>query len=111
MTTMSIPCSVFLPSSKKCAVKISSKTVTIEIPDANCYQGDEWGRLDEVLTTPGWFSLKRVSLTIEFASFSRSDDDDELLEVASRKLLETRFPRLSATTSVSFDFEVIRVVV
>ena len=69
------PCSVFLPSSKKCAVKISSKNVTIEIPDANCHQGDEWGRLDEVLTTPGWFSLKRVSLTIEFASFSRSDDE------------------------------------
>ena len=37
------------------------ETVTIGIvvvTDANCWRGDEWGRLDEVLTTPGWVSLK-----------------------------------------------------
>ena len=83
------------------------ETVTIRIVDqmpASCRQADDWGRLDEVLTTPGWFSLKRVSLSIELASYR--DDDDEL-EMALRKSPETQFPRLSSSNSVSFDLEVI----
>jgi hypothetical protein len=40
----------------------------------DCRRGDDWGRLDEVLTAPGWFSLKRVSLAIELPSYNRSDD-------------------------------------
>ena len=82
------------------------ETVTIGIlvqTDADCRRGDDWGRLDEVLTAPGWFSLKRVSLAIDVASFSRSDNE---LEVALRKLPETQFLRLSSSNSVSFDFEV-----
>ena len=72
--------------------------------DADCRRGDDWGRLDEVLTAPGWFSLKRVSLVIVVISSCRSNDD---LEVALRNLPETQFPRLSSSNSVSFDFEVI----
>ena len=82
------------------------ETVTIGIlvgTDASCRQGDDWGRLDEVLSTPGWFSLKRVSLAIEIANFFRRDNE---LEVALRKLPETQFTRLSSSNSVSFDFEV-----
>jgi hypothetical protein len=71
--------------------------------DADFRQGDNWGRLDEVLTTPGWFSLKRVSLAIQIARFARSDNN---LEVALRKLPEMQFPRLSTSNSVSFNFEV-----
>ena len=69
------------------------------------YRGDVWSRLDEVLTTPGWFSLKRVSLTIRIASLITSDNELEL-EVALRKLPETQFLRLSSSNSVSFDFAI-----
>ena len=82
------------------------ETVTIDIlvqTDVNCPRGDDWGRLDKALTTSGWSSLKRVSLAIEIASYSRSDDE---LEVALRNLPETQFPRLSSSNSVSFDFNV-----
>jgi hypothetical protein len=79
------------------------ETVTIEVLlgiDANWRRG-EWGRLDEVLTAPGWFSLKRVSLLLEISSYSTID-----LEVALRALPGTQFPRLSSSNSVSFDFKV-----
>ena len=80
------------------------ETITIKIQThANCRRGDDWGRLDEVLTAPGWFSLKRVSLAIKVTIFDRSDDE---LEVALRKLPETHFLRLSSSNSVLFDFEV-----
>jgi hypothetical protein len=85
------------------------ETVTIRVGvDSVCRRGDDWGRLDKVLLTPGWFSLKRVSLAIEIAIHfkrDRNDDDDEL-EKALRELPETQFPRLSSSNSVSFDFEV-----
>ena len=87
------------------------ETITINIMlrslqmDESYRQGDVWSRLDEVLTTPGWFSLKRVSLTI---NFNMSDLDDEVkLEVALRKLAETQFPQLSSSNSVSFNLKVI----
>jgi hypothetical protein len=81
------------------------ETVTIWVRmDARCHPGDDWGtRLDEVLTTPEWFSLKRVSLTIKISSYFWRNDD---LEVALRKLPGTQFPRLSSSNSVSFDFKV-----
>ncbi|KIM42251.1 hypothetical protein M413DRAFT_444688 [Hebeloma cylindrosporum] len=82
------------------------ETVTIGVfirTDKDCRRGDEWGRLDEVLTTPGWFSLKRVSLTINVSSCLRYDNN---LEMALRKLPETQFPRLSTSNSLSFYFEV-----
>ena len=88
------------------------ETVHITIVDrsrTSCRQGDEWGRLDEVLTTPGWFLLKRVSLTIEIAGYLRRYEDGDELEVTLRNLPETHFPRLSLTNSVPFDFEIIRV--
>jgi hypothetical protein len=81
------------------------ETITIEVCRIHerFWRGD-WGRLDEILTTPGWFSLKRVSLTIQFSIYTESGIDNE---VALRKLPETQFPRLSSSNSVSFDFEVI----
>lgn len=71
--------------------------------DADCRQGDEWGRLDEALTTPGWVSLKRVSLAIMIVALGRPVKE---LEVALRKLPETQFPRLLTSNSISFDFKV-----
>jgi len=81
------------------------ESVTIEIMvemDASCSQGDAWGRLDEVLTTPGWFALKRVSLTIRVSRYASGNE----LEMALRRLPETQFPRLSTSNLVSFDFKV-----
>ena len=85
------------------------ETVTIGIyriyARSRFLRGDDWGRLDEVLTTPGWFSLKRVSLTIEIISSTYRDKDLEVAQL--RKLPETQFPLLSSSSnSVSFDFKV-----
>ena len=88
---------------------IETVTISLRVPvrnGASCGKGDDWCRLDEVLTSPGWFSLKRVSLSINISSYGRSDN---LLVVALRKLPETQFPRLSSSNSVSFDFEVIHI--
>ena len=77
------------------------ETIAIRIlimKQASCRQGDDWGRLDEVLTTPGWFSLKWVSLAMKISSSE--------LGMALQKLPETQFPRLSSSNSVSFDFRV-----
>ena len=63
-----------------------------------------WSRLDEVLTTPGWFSLKRVSLALDISRFFNTNNE---LEVALRKLYETQFPRLSSSDTVLFDLVVI----
>ena len=86
------------------------ETVTIIITvqadsDADFYQGDDWGRLDEVLTTPGWFSLKRVTLVIEIQCYDMGVFELPA-ETASRKLHLTQFPRLSLSNSVSFDLKV-----
>ena len=62
--------------------------------------GDDWVRLDEILTSPGWFSLKRVSLVIKL---HRGHSE---LEEPLRKLFETQFPRLSSSNSVSLDIKV-----
>ena len=80
------------------------ETITIVIvvqTYTSCHVGDKWRRIDEVLTTSGWFSLKRVSLAIDISN--RSNDE---LEVALLKLPE-KFPRLSSSNSVSFVFELI----
>ena len=61
--------------------------------------GDGWGRLDEILTSPGWFSLKQVSLAIDIPSYNSGLNELETL----RNLPETQFPRLSASNSVSLD--------
>ena len=84
---------------------IESLTIEIRIelqPHANSSQGDDWSRLDEVLTTPGWFSLRRVSLAIEIISYHWNDELEEPL----RKLPETQITRLSTSNSIAFDFEV-----
>ena len=65
----------------------------------------DWGRLDEVLTTLGWFSLKRVSLTMEIHRYSSGGNDSEW-DLALRNLQMKQFPRLSSSNSVSFDFKV-----
>jgi hypothetical protein len=87
------------------------ETVTIRVlvqTDADCRRGDDWGRLDEVLTTPEWVSLKRVSLAKDIADYSRRDNE---LELALRSLAETQFPRLSSSSSISFDFEVYSILI
>ena len=79
------------------------ETVTIKImveTVANCRRGDDWGRLDQVLTSPGWFSLERVSLAIEISRFLTIDNE---LEMALRIMAETQFPRLSSSNSILFD--------
>ena len=86
------------------------ETVTIEILvrlRAGYRRGDDWGhgRLDEVLTTPGWFSLKRVSMAMTIVTYGKRYEGVEL-EVALGMLPEMQFPRLSSSNSVSFDFEV-----
>ena len=85
---------------------------TIEISVSNIFGhqdlGDdlefEWGGLDEVLTAQGWFSLKRVSLTITIHRVSCSGNLKEMNE-AMRKLVLREFPRLSSSNSVSFNFK------
>ena len=84
------------------------ETVTIGIFDdivANGrLLGGYWGRLDEVLTTPGWFSLlKRVSVAIETPGLHSNGNK---VELSIRRLPETQFLRLSSSNSISFDFEV-----
>ena len=59
--------------------------------------GDDWGRLDKILTSPDWFSLKRVSLAIKNPSYNKRLTELQALQ----KLPETRFPRLLASNSVS----------
>jgi hypothetical protein len=83
---------------------IETVTIGVILMNSMYFPGDNWGRLDEVLTTPGWFSLKRVSLTTQTSNIFTSNKE---LEVAVRKLPETQFPRLSSSNSVSFDFKVI----
>jgi hypothetical protein len=88
----------------RCKNIIESVTIGIlVVADVDCRRGDDWGRLDIVLTAPGWSSLKRVSLSIEIVNFTREGDE---LGMALRKLPETQFPRLSSSNCVSFDFEV-----
>ena len=69
--------------------------------DVNNHGGDDWCRFDEVFTTPGWFSLKRFSLCINYLAANYE------LEEVLRNLPETQFRRLSSSNSVSFDFKVI----
>ena len=79
------------------------ETVIIKImlhADPGYRRGDYFGRLDEVLTKPGWFSLKRVSLAIEIDLLRYNGQP---AEVALRNL---QFPRLSSCNSILFDFEV-----
>lgn len=66
--------------------------------DASCRRGDDWGRLDEVLTSPGWPVLRQVQLYMRLGGSKE-------LEVALRKL---QFPRLSTSNSLKFHFMVLR---
>ena len=80
---------------------IETVTIRIFVPMYTRYHlGDDWDRLDEILTSPGWFSLKRVSLAIEIPRINMGYSE---LEEALPKLSETHFPRLSSSNSVSLD--------
>ena len=81
---------------------IETVTIRILVRTYASYRlvGEDWGRLDEILTSPGWFSLKRVSLAIEIP---RCNSGLSELGEALRKLSETQFPRLSSSNSVSLD--------
>ena len=84
---------------------IETVTIRILVRSYESYRLDEdhWGRLDEILTFPGWSSLKRVSLAIEA---HRYHNGLCLLEEAMRNLPETQFPRLSSSKSISLDIKV-----
>ncbi|KAF8966544.1 hypothetical protein BDZ97DRAFT_2073981 [Flammula alnicola] len=82
--------------------------VNVATDPSDCKRGDEWGRLDTVLTRSGWPALKQISLAIEIGSYY---SDDVELEVALQKLPETQFPRLSSSKSVSFEFKVTSILV
>ena len=79
------------------------ETVTIGILvrtfGCNFKVGEAWGRLDEILTSPEWFSLKRVSLAIEIPGYNSGVYELNAL----RNSPGTRFPRLSSSNSVSLD--------
>jgi hypothetical protein len=72
---------------------IETVTIKVVVGRHTNWHRDNWGRLDEVLTAPGWFSLKRVSLVVE-------------IELHVRELPEMPFPRLSSSNSISFDFKI-----
>ena len=40
-------------------------TIKLYVLSVESFQKAEWDKLDEVLTAPGWFSLKRVSLILK----------------------------------------------
>ena len=74
--------------------------------DARCRRlgGDDWDRFDEVLTTPGWFSLEKVVLVIEVNGYCDRTDE---MELALQELREAQFPRLSSSKTILFHFDVI----
>ena len=83
------------------------ETVTIRILfrsyESYRLEEDHWGRLDEILISPGWFSLKRISLSIKIYSYNSGVSE---LEEAFQKLPEKQFPRLSSSKFVSLDIKV-----
>ena len=83
---------------------IETVTIKVDIDALSRGGGDNWCRLDKVFTTPGWVSLKRVSLAIGIISRLDCRENDELRGLM-RKLPETQFPQLSSSNSISFDFE------
>ena len=82
------------------------ETITIRIlvrmNGSYCQVGEDWGRLDEILTFPGWSSLKRVSLAIEIPVYNSGVYELNAL----RNSPGTRFPRLSSSKSISLDIKV-----
>ena len=84
---------------------IETVTIRVRMDASSRGGGDNWCRLDEVFTTPGWVSLKRVSLAIGIIPTADYRENNEL-EGLIRNLPETQFPRLSSSNSVSFDFKV-----
>ena len=83
------------------------QTIDIQVvipPDGDCRRGDDWRRLDEVLTGPGWVWLEEVRLIIAINTYGRTNGDNEL-EVALKKLPETQFPRLSSSKTIIFKFD------
>ena len=110
LTTVTTPHSTFLPSLRRCALKniIETVTIAIQVRRIGSYRllvGNSWGRLDEVLTSPGWFSLKRVSLAIDITRCNSRRLNG--LKETLQKLPETHFPRLSSNNPVSFNFKII----
>ena len=83
---------------------IETVTIKVDIDALGRGAGYNWCRLDEVFTTPGWVSLKRVSLAIGIMSRAAYRENNELRGLM-RNLPETQFPRLSSSNSISFDFE------
>ena len=77
-------------------------TIKLYVLSVESFQKAEWDKLDEVLTAPGWFSLKRVSLILKILNVGWGVS----IEQEVRNLPEIQFPGLSSSNSVSFDFKV-----
>jgi hypothetical protein len=76
--------------------------------NGNCRVGDDWRRLDEVLTAPGWISLKEVNVIIWIdRDNGTNEDNNSELVVALQNLPETQFPRLSSSKNILFNFDII----
>ena len=53
LTAVTTPCSVFLPSEYMCSKNIIESVIIEIIFRSHAQLGDNWSRLDKVLTSPG----------------------------------------------------------
>ncbi|KAF9482942.1 hypothetical protein BDN70DRAFT_874358 [Pholiota conissans] len=75
----------------------------IILVDVECTDGDEWGRLDGILTQPAWPHLRSLILSIAVISHARDDELEENLRV----MAATQFKGISSREMMSFKFNVI----
>jgi hypothetical protein len=85
---------------------LESLSITVDIHGSNDRSEAEWGILDMTLTSAGWPALKVVFLKI---CLLPDRLDNRLLEFEQIKDSEEQFPRLSASKSLDFRFELGRV--
>ncbi|KAF9482938.1 hypothetical protein BDN70DRAFT_990722 [Pholiota conissans] len=70
---------------------------------ADCTLGDEWGRLDRILTPIAWPKLGHLSLAIQLFSLF-GEHEEKGVAAAMQKFPRTQFPSLSSQKSLVFDF-------
>ncbi|KAF9482959.1 hypothetical protein BDN70DRAFT_874371 [Pholiota conissans] len=87
--------------SSRNVVEIIDIQINISV-DAECTDGDEWGRLDSILTQPAWPHLRSVILSIIVNSHAREDDLAENLKA----MAATQFKGISSRETMSFKFNV-----
>ncbi|KAF9482944.1 hypothetical protein BDN70DRAFT_874360 [Pholiota conissans] len=87
--------------SSRNVVEVIDIRITISV-DAECTVGDEWGRLDSILTQPAWPHLRSLILSIVVISHARDDELEENLRV----MAATQFKGITSRETVSFKFNV-----